>query len=394
MFFAFGATFELDSRILFRAKSTEKTVDANHADAKGLATATRVLALASVLIAGAAFGADDPLPRHADQKTGAALPYEQIAGRVVEYASVTSSRGHRVRTITTRPAAAGRLPVIVFIPWLSCDSVESPRGPKDGWSRMLHAVASGVDALFVRVDKPGVGDSQGDCSRTTLEDDLAAYRAAIRAAIERTDVDPSRLTLFGGSIGGALAALLAREFKAHAIVSAGGFSRTWGEHILAHERRRLTLSGSTPAQVNAALRGFVEFYAFYLDSGMTPGQVLAQHPELKAIWYDAPEHQYGRHARYFQEVQAQNVEAAWDAVRVPTLVLWGEYDWIMSRADQERVVEIVNANTPGLAQLAIIAGMNHHFERFPTPLKAFREEGGTYAEDAAALLIDWLRRNI
>jgi len=86
--------------------------------------------------------------------------------------------------------------------------------------------------------------------------------------------------------------------------------------------------------------------------------------------------------------------AAWDAVRVPTLVLWGEYDWIMARADQERIVEIVNANTPGLAQLAIIPGMNHHFERFATPLKAFREEGGTYAEDAAALLVDWLRRNI
>jgi pimeloyl-ACP methyl ester carboxylesterase len=394
MFFAFGATFELDSRILLRAKSTEKAVDANHADAKWLTRAALLLVLASILTPGAALGADDALPHRADRKTGAPLPYEQMAGRVVEYASVVSARGHRVRTITTRPPAPGRLPVIVFIPWLSCDSAESPRGPTDGWSRMLHAVASGVDAVFVRVDKPGVGDSEGDCSRTTLEDDLAAYRAAIRAAIERTDVDPSRLTLFGGSIGGALAPLLAREFKAHVIVSVAGFSRTWGEHILAHERRRLTLSGSTPAQVNAALRGFVEFYALYLDSGMTPAQVVAQHPELKAIWYDAPEHQYGRHARYFQEVQAQNVEAAWDAVRIPTLVLWGEYDWIMGRADQERIVEIVNANTPGLAQLAIIPGMNHHFERFTTPLKAFREEGGTYAEDATALLVDWLRRNI
>jgi pimeloyl-ACP methyl ester carboxylesterase len=342
-----------------------------------------------------AHATDDPLPRRADQKTGGALPYEQIAGRVVEYGSVVSARSARVRTVTTRPPnAAGRLPLIAFVPWLSCDSIESPRGATDGWSRMLHTVASSVEAVFVRVDKPGVGDSEGDCSRTALEDDLAAYRAAIRVALERPDVDASRLTLFGGSIGGAFAPLLAGEFKVHSIAVAGGFSRTWSEHILGHERRRLTVSGATPAAVNSAMRGFVDFYALYLDSHLTPVEVLARRPDLKPLWYDAPDHQYGRHARYFQEVQAQNVEAAWDAVRVPTLVVWGEYDWIMGRADQERIVEIVNAHAPALARLVVVPGMNHHFERFATPVEAFREKDGTYATDATATIVDWLRRNI
>jgi pimeloyl-ACP methyl ester carboxylesterase len=341
-----------------------------------------------------ACAADDPLPRRADRKTASPLPYEQIAGRSVEYGSVPTARGQRVRTVTTRPLnASGRLPLIVFIPWLSCDSVESPRGPADGWARMLHAVASSADTVFVRVDKPGVGDSEGDCSRTTLEDDLAAYRAAIRAGLERPDVDPSRLTLFGGSIGAALAPLLAQDFKVHALVAAGGFSRTWSEHILGHERRRLTLAGTPPSAVNAAMRGFVDFYSLYLDSRLTPAEVIARRPDLKALWYDEPEHQYGRHARYFQEVQAQNVEAAWDAVRVPTLVLWGEYDWIMGRADQERIVEIVNAHTPDLAQLVVVPGMNHHFERFATPGEAFREKGGVYAADAVSLILDWLRKH-
>jgi pimeloyl-ACP methyl ester carboxylesterase len=338
--------------------------------------------------------ADDPLARRADRATGAPLAHEQIAGRTVEYGSVMSARGHRVRTVTSHPSGAtGRLPVIVFIPWLSCDSVEAPRGPKDGWARMLYAVASGVDAVFVRVDKPGVGDSDGDCAKTTLEDDLAAYRAAIRAALGRPDVDPSRLTLLGGSIGGALAPLLAGEFKVHAIASLGGFSRTWAEHILGHERRRLTLSGTAPAAINAAMRGFVDFYSLYLNSRLSPGEVLARRPDLKSIWYDAPEHQYGRHVRYFQEVQAQDVEAAWDAVRVPTLIVWGEYDWIMGRADQERIAEIVNAHAPGLAQLVVVPGMNHHFERFATRVAAFREEGGVYAADAASAIVDWLRKN-
>jgi hypothetical protein len=37
--------------------------------------------------------------------------------------------------------------------------------------------------------------------------------------------------------------------------------------------------------------------------------------------------------------------------------------------------------------------MNHHFERFATPAEAFREKGGVYAADAAALIVDWLRKH-
>jgi pimeloyl-ACP methyl ester carboxylesterase len=360
-----------------------------------LIIASVVAAALGALVIDSARAADDALPRRADKKTGAPLPQEQIEGRIVEYGSAVTARGHRVRTVTTRPAdARERLPAIVFIPWLSCDSIESPRGPADGWARMLRTVASSVEAVFVRVDKPGVGDSEGDCSKTALEDDLAAYRAAIQAALARPDVDPSRLTLFGGSIGGALAPLLAADFKVHALAVAGGFSRTWGEHILGHERRRLTLSGQPPAAINTAMRGFVDFYALYLDSRLTPAEVFARRPDLKPLWYDAPEHQYGRHARYFQEVQAQNVEAAWDAIRVPTLVVWGEYDWIMGRADQERIVEIVNARTAGRAQLIVVPGMNHHFDRFRSAADAFAEKEGRYAADGATAIVEWLRRNI
>jgi hypothetical protein len=66
---------------------------------------------------GTALAADDALPRRIDRKTGEALPYERIAGRVVEYGSAVSARGHRVRTVTTRPTdATGRLPLVICVP--------------------------------------------------------------------------------------------------------------------------------------------------------------------------------------------------------------------------------------------------------------------------------------
>jgi len=59
----------------------------------------------------------------------------------------------------------------------------------------------------------------------------------------------------------------------------------------------------------------------YLNGGQTPGQVIAQRPDLKPLWYDQPDHQYGRPARYYQQVQALDVAGAWAEVKVPVLLL-------------------------------------------------------------------------
>ena len=48
----------------------------------------------------------------------------------------------------------------------------------------------------------------------------------------------------------------------------------------------MTATKQTPAEVNAAIKAFTEFYNLYLIRGMKPGEVVAQHPEWKSLWYD------------------------------------------------------------------------------------------------------------
>ena len=322
---------------------------------------------------------------------------ETIEGLVVRYGEARSERGYRVRTYTTRPVTArGRLPVVAFIPWLSCDAVEAPFGPRtDGWARMLNVVMRGVPVQFVRIEKPGVGDSEGpDCGAADLDDDLAAFRAGIPAALADPGADPQRLFLFGGSIGGALAPVLAPEFRPRGVVVSGGFSRTWYEHILGHERRRLTLSGKPPAEVNAAMKSFAELYSLVLLEGKTPRQAIAAKPGLGNVWYDGPEHQFGRPIRYYQQLQGLDVEGAWARVQVPTLVLWGANDWIMGRDDQERIIAILGARDPALATYVVRHGMNHHFDVFASLRDAFAEENGTFDEGAAQAIVEWLRARL
>ena len=322
-----------------------------------------------------------------------AMREERIDGVAVTLGEARSDKGYRVRTHTSRPTGVrGRLPVVVFIPWLSCGPVENPLDLKDGWSHMLRDVMR-ARVQLVRIEKPGLGDSEGpDCSASDLDHDLAAFRAGIRAALADPGADPKRLYLFGGSVGGALAPVLASEFDVRGIVVTGGFTRTWLEHMLDIERRRLTLAGKPPSEVNAALRMFAAFYDRVLNRGETPAQAIAANPGWKDHWYDAPAHQYGRPIRYYQQLQALDVEGAWQKVNAPTLVVWGEYDWIMGRDESDRAVEIVRARDPRRVTYEIRRGMNHHFETFADAASAFREEGGTYDAGAAAVIVAWLER--
>ena len=324
-----------------------------------------------------------------------AMREEPVEGAEVVYGSVATEKGYRVRTYTSRPrGATGRLPLVVFIPWLSCGAVENPMAASDGWSKMLHAVMKEGGVQLVRIEKPGVSDSEGpDCSATDLDDDMAAFRAGIRAALADPGADPDRLLLFGGSVGGALAPILAREFKVRGLIVTGGFTRTWYEHMLDIERRRLTFSGMKPAEVNAGMRALGQLYDRVLHDGQSPGKVLAAQPAWRAYWADEADHQYGRPIRYYRQLEALDVEGAWQQVAVPTLVVWGDYDWIMGREESDRAVAILRARDPALVTYEVRPKMNHHFDTFPDATAAFHETGGTYDAGAAQAMVRWLRQH-
>ena len=300
------------------------------------------------------------------------LPLERVAGCEVQYGAVATPGG-RVRTIVTRPSGArGPLRTLVFIPWLSDDPVERPIGVPDGWLLLLHGLAR-HGWQVVRIEKPGVGDSEGrPCGENDLATDVAAFRAGIAAIRARKDVDLDRIVYFGGSIGADLAPLLAEEARPAALVLSGGFARGWREHMLEFEGRRLALEGVPGDSIDRALAGFADFYALFLGERLTPAEALARRPDLKSLWYDAPDGQFGRPAAYFQQVAALRPDELFAHIDVPTLILHGEYDWIMSRADHERMAALVNARHPGLATFEALPQTGHDLVRFASFAASYR----------------------
>ena len=139
------------------------------------------------------------------------------------------------------------------------------------------------------------------------------------------------------------------------------------------------------------MRGYADFYSRYLNGGQTPAQVLAQRPDLKPLWYDEPDHQYGRTARYYQQVQLLDVAGAWSEVKVPVLVVYGEYDWVMSREDQDLIVATVNRNKPNLARLSIVPKMDHNLSLFDSPQRAYAEQGARPVTSVAPEVIRFVK---
>jgi pimeloyl-ACP methyl ester carboxylesterase len=310
---------------------------------------------------------------------------EHFLNAEVQYGWAQDNTGERLRTFITRPNnATSKVPAIFFVGWLSCDSVEyADATTRDGFGILLRRLIEQSGYATARMDKPGVGESQGDCSKTDFTTELSGYQSAFDQMLKYDFIDQSKIFVVGLSNGGGTAALVPREHPVRGYIAASSWGRTWYEHMLDLERRRLMEAEMPPADVNRAVKSFVEFYTMYLMKGMTPGQVVAQHPEWKSLWYDTPDGQYGRPATFYQQLQALNLGEAWQNVNEPVFVIRGSGDNIMSRSDAEAIARIVNQVHPGHARYLQIDDMTHDFT-----------VNGKFRDDLIPTILGWMKEQL
>jgi pimeloyl-ACP methyl ester carboxylesterase len=317
---------------------------------------------------------------------------ESHAGIDTEWGAVLGPGGLRLRSILTLPPGAARKSAVFVVGWLSCDSVEISTKHPDSTALLIRDIVEHSDSAVFRMDKPGVGDSEGVCSTTDFATELESYRRAFAALRSDARINPSRIVVVGISNGGGVAPLVAKDADVAGYVAVDGWSKTWFEHMIDLERRRLVLSGMKPEAIGPAMAALSEFHAAYLFDQLTPAEVLRRRPHLAGLWYDKPDSQYGRPAAFYHQLQRLDLAAAWARVRVPTLVVWGEYDWIMDRADQEQIVQLVNGDGVQRAALLVVPGADHNFGRHPDRQTAFDRNGdGSYPTEWGQMIVDFIR---
>jgi pimeloyl-ACP methyl ester carboxylesterase len=316
---------------------------------------------------------------------GSSHKREQFRNAEITYDWVTNSQGQKIRTFVTRPkSASGKVPAIFFVGWLSCDSVEYPDGETDGFGAIFWRLIEQSGFATMRVDKPGVGESQGNCAKTDFQNELDSYRAAFDSISKYPFINQNAVFVVGLSNGGGTAPLTVGQHRVRGYIAASSWGRTWYEHMLENERVRLTMNKkSSAAEINDSMREFSDFYSLYLIHDQSPGEIIAQHSEWKALWYDAPDGQYGRPAAFYQQLQNLNLGKVWQEVDAPVLVLHGTADTIMSPSDSRAIADIVNRAHPGHATYADMHSADH--------LLAVRNK---LEEHVVPMMINWMRKQL
>ena len=319
------------------------------------------------------------------QEPKADLRREHFQNATAVYDWVRDSRGNKLRTIVTRPNHSdGEIPVILFVGWLSCDSVEYPRGETDAFGAIFWRLIETSGYATMRMDKPGVGESEGVCKQTDFLTELSGYRAAFDSLRKYQFIDLDRVFVVGLSNGGGTSPLVAQGKPVCGYIAASSWGRSWYEHMLELERVRLSSDGNkSPSEINSSVKQFTNFYSLFLIHKTTPGEIIKQHPEWAALWYDEPDGQYGRPAAFYQQLQDLNLGETWSAVNVPVLVLRGDADTIMSRSDTFEIANIVNRTHPGRAEYIEIPGADHLLSIH-----------GKLADSAVPTILTWMKKQL
>lgn len=291
---------------------------------------------------------------HAATVAVTCYPPEEIAGIAIEYGELAVG-DVRLRTIVT--SAARPRAMVLVIQGIACESIDGGEGPLvalvHGWAR------AGIDT--VRVDKHGVGDSEGPaCREIDFETEVGGFAAALGLARVRASALGVPLVVFGHSVGGIIAAELAFD-RVAGIITYGAPASQWLACLVDTTRRQMALRGISEAEIDReatalAARAFTE--------GLN-----------------------GRCGAYHRQLDAIDPAASWSRVEVPVLVVRGEHDWVVRADDQARIASLANRRS----SIVDLPGIDHVLGWHPDQASSLRDYGaGRFDPAIVATTVEWI----
>jgi pimeloyl-ACP methyl ester carboxylesterase len=375
---------------------------------KKVANQTELVAEAGKLRAGdiARFNyVRDGKPREA-YAPALARPVETYSAAKADYGSVPFKGGKLREILVTPQSPAPNAPVVYFVQGYYCGSVEAPTIDHP-YRQFIQGLADSGIATY-RVEKPGMGDSLGGpaCLDTDFDTEMEAFRAGYRALTQTHNIDPARIVIFGHSMGGVQAPILAAEAKAvRGVAVYGTVVRNWHDYMQDLMRlQSFYAQGADPAETEKlaeAMRPLLN-HIFMETTPLT--EIAAQSSQNEALLkqvleWDGKETFLARTASYWRGVSNQRLTAEWAKVKAPVLAIYGEADFAaIDDRDHRLVAEIANHYRPGSGSFIVLPKSGHGFglegDR-AAAREATKANGGIapsapYNPDLTALLSKWI----
>jgi len=320
------------------------------------------------------------------------IPKESHPGLDTIYDFVTSDYGIKQRVIVTKPQGNNQpMPAVIVLQGLSCSSIEKIPNRQSAFIRLLNDLVEGSNYAVLRIEKPGMGDSEGNCSETDFNTELNGYESAVRWFLKQPYVANKQVVVYGNSMGSALAPYFANKFNLIGVISDGTFLKSWFEHMLEIERRILAFKGFSQAEISKKMNTeYIPLYYGMLVQKQSYQQVINNNLSLADSNYHQPAHMYGRPMSFYHQLQDFDVAGEWQKLKVPVRIRWGMNDWIMSQADNDMIIDILKQNSHEDHLLYKHPGLDHWHTIHQNPLNSFQGKAGSWDNSISLVILDWL----
>jgi pimeloyl-ACP methyl ester carboxylesterase len=334
-------------------------------------------------------------------------PTETSKNGIVEYGSVAYDGG-QLRSILICPIEKINPPVIFFLQGFSCSSIDYYYNQQSIVKQLTEDWVAAGFAVY-RVEKPGMGDSKGlpNCEDIGYNYEVAAFETALKKLKTIPQINSESVYLFGHSLGGITAPLLAAKVPVKGIINYGSIATTWYEYLIKVLREQEAITGSDYAYIEKNVRRRTKLLYDYLIQKKSPKE-LEQNPEYKEIMPTGiplreGDKMIGRHFTFMQEINDANIVEAFKKAGCHVLALHGEFD--LHAVDEEwakQTADILNTYYPGKGSWKIITGTEHGFASVPS-MEAYIEMRNDGAFDSkymsthynpavAQAVIDWIKK--
>jgi len=300
--------------------------------------------------------------------TAIGKPREKHPSAQVEYGAV-QYEGNHLRSLLYLPKGVKQPPVVFFLQGYTCQSIEMRNN-----NPAKQLIDSWVDegyAVFL-VEKPGMGDSESDtpCMEIDFDQEVLAFSKAYQSLRQHPKVDTDHIFLFGHSMGGIIAPLLAKEYRPAGVMVFGIVGNNWYDYMIDIYTEQPLLFGTSEEQIKADNQHNLPFVKDLLVHKKTNqelvnsqvyGEFLKENGTAESL---AQGYYLARHYTYWQALADVDVPGAWAKVKAPVLVLHGEYD---IQAIHPKYGEMIVTNVRqhgGTASFELFPKTEHAFLKF------------------------------
>jgi esterase/lipase len=331
------------------------------------------------------------------------LPMETSEKYEVLYDEVPFAGGY-LRTITSKPKGNGPFKTIFFIQGYTCVSMDNLG--KHPYGQLFDKLTE-KGYVIMRSEKPGMGDNLNtpDCDQIGFTKEVEAFETAYKKLKSYSFVDTSNMVIFGHSLGGIEAPILAADFQPKGVIVIGTTAITWMEYLIQMFRFQNVVQGADYVENEEVIRQMIPLLDDILIKKKTPME-LSKYVTFNKLMTEYMEYKndnqlWSRNYTYWQQLQEMNMPQVWKNVNSNTLVVRGEGDFeAFSTQDHQIICDMVNHYHPGKGTFMLVPNMDHGFAKSKTPAESVSNAKikghyyNNFNENIIEIIDKWIKEKI